>query len=146
MCMLMCVSVSLNLLLRLSCLFVTSGQGGVTVCSECESVFAYSVQVYCPLPVFAWPVHNCIGHNAPICQMNSFSCDSMWDSQCVDVFIEHEVTQHHTLHCGHHTLYAVIHVSASEVIKSLLSLSVQQLWDDLHSLGHAWQVFLVSTD
>lgn len=63
-----------------------------------------------------------------------------------DVFREREVSQHHTLHCGRQTLYTVIHVSASEVIKCFLPLSVEQLRDDLHSLGHAWQVSLVSTD
>lgn len=41
---------------------------------------------------------------------------------------------------------AVIHVSTSELIKSLLSLSVQQLWNDLYSLRYDWQVFFVSSD
>lgn len=33
----------------------------------------------------------------PICRLKSFSYDSMWDSRCVDVFSEREVTQLHTL-------------------------------------------------
>lgn len=61
----MCGSVSLHLLFHPSYLCVTRGQGGVTENYECESVFAYSVQVYRPLPVFAWPMHDCIGHNGP---------------------------------------------------------------------------------
>lgn len=42
-------------------LCVTRGQGELLY--KCKSVFAYSVRVHRPLPVLAWPVRDCIGHN-----------------------------------------------------------------------------------
>lgn len=83
-------------------------------------MFAYSARVYRPLPLFAVTVL------VPICRMKSFSYDSMWDSRCVDVFSEREVSQRHTQHGSRQTLNTVVHVSASETINSLLPLAVQQ--------------------
>lgn len=80
----------------------------------------------------------------PNSKLKSFSYDSMWDSRCVDVFSEREVTQ-----LAPHTALQppnVVHVSASE-LKLLRTLVVQQHWaHGLHSLGRAWQASFVSTD
>lgn len=110
----------------------------------CGSVFANTIRACHRVLVFPW-LHDCINHNGPKLQTEEFfSYDSMWDSRCVDVFSEREVTQ-----LAPHTALQppnVVHVSASE-LKLLRTLVVQQHWaHGLHSLGRAWQAPFVSTD
>lgn len=89
----------------------------------------------------------------PIWWLKSFSYESMWNSRCVDVFSEREVSQFSTTHCTAAArsctllLMTVINASASDFIKCLLPLAVHKLWaHDLHSLWRAWQASFVSTD
>lgn len=89
----------------------------------------------------------------PIWWLKSFSYESMWNSRCVDVFSERELSQFSTTHCTAAArsctllLSTVINASASDFIKCLLPLAVHKLWaHDVHSLWHAWQASFVSAD